>query len=486
MPESSENVFYSLPQNQRKSVGSSSKADRRKFIKQAAMAGTALTIVPRSVLGGEKFIPPSDTVHIAMIGVGGQGISNMQALLQEEDVRIVSLADPSEEHAYTYRPDARGGRLAALKVLADHYASKGGKSKGCKPYVDFRKMLEKEKGIDAVLIATPDHIHAVAVMAALKLRKHIYCEKPLCHTVGEVRKLTAATREAGVATQMGNQGHSGEGIRLTCEWIWDGAIGKVSEVHSWASNSSRIRYATRPAEQPPIPKGFDWKLWLGPAPFRPYHPAYTPGTWRSWHDFGCGVFGDFACHHLDPAFWALKLGYPSSIEASSFGSGKETYPQASVIYFQFPSRQDLPPVKICWYDGGLMPPTPAELEPERKLGRDGHGILFVGDKGKMVCGGWGGTPRLIPESAMRAYPRPPKTLPRAKEHHRNWLDACKGGTPACANFEAVGPMVEVALMGSLALRMGGKLWWDDSSRRFTNSEAANALLDPPYQNGWRL
>jgi predicted dehydrogenase len=460
------------------------RASRRTFL---AGSTTTLMGLPRHVLGGKKYVAPSDTIYAAIIGVGNQGIFNMKALAQEEDVRIVAMADPAEEQRYHFRSDLAGGRKPALLALEELHAKKQGKKpKRCKEYGDFRRMLEKEKGIDAVLIATPDHAHAYVTVACLKQGKHVYCEKPLCHTIGEVRKIVAAAREAGVATQMGNQGHSGEGIRLTCEWIWDGAIGPIREVHSWAANSSRIRFAGRPSETPPIPKGLDWDLWLGPAAYRPYHPAYTPGSWRSWHDFGSGVFGDFACHHLDPAFWALKLGYPASTEPSSFGGGQESYPQAARITFNFPGREGLPPLKVCWYDGGLMPPTPEELELGRKLSRDGHGILFVGEKGKMVCGGWGGTPRLIPEKAMQEYQRPARSLPRAPNHHRDWLNACKGGTPACANFEAVAQMVEIVLMGALALRSGEKLYWDGPARRCTNVASVNELVDPPCRKGWEL
>jgi predicted dehydrogenase len=460
---------------------------RRRFLGTAGTTA-ALTIVPRHVLGGSGYVPPSEKINIAVIGTGGQGIENIKQLLQEPDVQIIAIADPDEESDLSrFYYGGTGGRVPALKLIRESDSQKSaGTGKSCVEYIDFRQMLEKEKAIDAVLVATPDHVHAVATMAAIQLGKHVYCEKPLCHSIYEVRKIAEAARQAKVATQMGNQGHSGDGIRLTCEWLWDGAIGQVREVHSWAVVEPWTELKARPKETPRAPASLNWDLWLGPAPYRPYHPAYAPVTWRCWYDFGTGILGDFACHHLDPAFWGLKLGYPTSVEATSFGGSSETYPWASIVYYEFPARGEMPPVKLVWYDGGLAPETPEELEPGRKLSRNGHGILFVGDKGKMVCGGWGGTPRLIPESAMTAYKLPPKTIPRVEEHHRNWLDACKGGPPACANFEAIGPMVEVVLLGCISQRTGEKLYWDGPNMRCTNVAAANDYVRSPYREGWTL
>jgi predicted dehydrogenase len=459
---------------------------RRRFIGSAA-AATAFTIVPRHVLGGVGYTPPSDTVTIGIIGTGGQGIVNMKSLLQEPDVKIVAIADPNLESDYSaFYYGGTAGRGPALKLLNDVYKEKQANYK-CNEYMEHRQLLDKEKNIDAVLIATPDHSHAVIVMAALKLGKHVYCEKPLCRTVWETRKIVEAAKEAKVATQMGNQGHSGEGIRLTCEWIWDGAIGDVREVHSWADVQPWTYARERPKDTPPVPPDFDWDIWLGPAPERPYHPAYTPVMWRSWFDFGTGHMGDFACHHLDPAFWALKLGYPSMVEASWYGGGPELFPFAALIRMNFPARGKMSPVKVTWYDGGLMPPTPEDLEPDRKINQSGHGILFIGDKGKILAGGWGGSPRLIPESAMRAYKRPERTIKRVPGHHRDWLNACKGGEPSSANFEAVGPMVEAVLMGVIALRLKGeRLIWDGKSLKCTNVPAANDFVRPEYRKGWEL
>ena len=458
--------------------------DRRTFLQAATAA--AVTIVPRHVVAGSGRPAPSDTVNIAIIGAGGQGLVNIRALLQEDDVRIVAIADPNEESDYRkWYYGGTAGRLPCLKVVDEANQKKDGTAfKPCRGYVDFRELLEKEKGIDAVLVATPDHLHGYVSLAVLQLKKHLYCEKPLCRSIYETQKVVAAAREAKVATQMGNYGHSGEGLRLFCEWIWDGAIGPVREVHAWAVFPPLNTLKERPAETVPVPKGLNWDLWLGPAAERPYHPAYAPVTWRPWHDFGTGMMGDFACHHLDPAFTALKLDYPTSIEAVHYGAGKETYPFAATIYMDFPARGEQPPVRIHWYDNGLRPPTPAELGPTRKLGP--HGILMVGDKGKILGGGWAQSPRLIPEEAMQAYKRPEKTLRRVKGHHRDWIDACKGGEPSSANFDAVGRMVEVVLMGAIAERVGEKLHWDKATCQFTNSPQANELVHPAFRKGWEV
>ena len=460
------------------------KLSRREFV---AAAGTAAAmVVPRHVLGGVGYVAPSDMVNIGVIGTGGQGTVNIKALFQEADARIIAIADPGETtdvRRFYYGYVA--GRLPTIKLINDTYQKQNRTDyKGCVGYVDFREMLEKEKDIDAVLVATPDHVHAVVVMAAMRLGKHVYCEKPLCHSIEEVRKVTEVARETKVATQMGNHGHSGEGIRLTCEWIWDGAIGAVREVHSWALVKPWTDLTAPPTDTLPVPAGLNWDLWLGPAAYRPYHPAYTPVTWRCWFDFGTGYLGDFACHHLDPAFWALKLGYPTSIEATFYNRGKGTFPHASIVYYHFPARGDMPPVKVTWYDGGIGPESPEELDMGRRMGP--HGILFIGDKGKILAGGWGGTPRLLPEAAMKAYKRPEKTIRRVKGHHRDWLDACKGGEPASANFLAMAPMVESVLMGSIALQMDDKLQFDAAAMKFTNVAKANDLLNPPYREGWKL
>jgi predicted dehydrogenase len=466
-----------------------STISRRKFLNYAASSTAALTIVPRYVLGGKKYIAPSDILNIAIIGTGGQGINNMKDLLRYPDIQIAAISDVNEESDYsqTYY-GGTAGRYPALAVLKNHYESQPDlkQKKLCPDYVDFRDMLDKEKAIDAVLIATPDHIHATAALAAIGAKKHVFCEKPLTHSIYETRVVTEAARATKVATQMGNQGHSSEDIRLMVEWIRDGAIGPVREVHAWteAGKDSLIERVTRPEGTPPVPDGLDWQHWLGPVEYRPYHPEYFPYNWRGWWAFGNGALGDMGCHNIDAAFWALDLRYPESVEASTVELNDETAPVASIVNYRFPARGDLPPLKLTWYDGGLQPPRPEELEPERRMGEDG--LLFVGDKGKILAGGWSESPRIIPETKMRAYKRPAETIPRVEGHRRDWIDACKGGTPSSANFDYGGPLTELVLLGVVAMRMQKKLYWDGPNMKATNAPEADEYIRPEYHNGWTL
>jgi hypothetical protein len=355
-----------------------------------------------------------------------------------------------------------------------------------KKYHDFRKMLDKEKNIDAVVIATPDHTHAVVALTAIKMGKHVYCEKPLAHSIYEVRKLTEAAREAGVATQLGNQGQASEETRLASEFIWDGAIGPVREVHSWCNRFISPRGIDRPKETPPVPETLDLDLWLGPAPRRPYHPCYLPFSWRGWWDFGSGVLGDIGCHQFISIFRALKLGYPTSVEACSSGVNSETAPLASIIRYDFPAREGMPPVKLTWYDGGLMPARPEELEEGLRFG-NADDNLYIGDKGKML------SHRLLPEARNKEYGRPPRVLPRSPGHHKEWINACKGGEPAGSNFDLAGPLTEVVLLGNVALRMGQqlyekglKLYYDGANMKVTNLPEANEYIRSEYREGWTL
>jgi predicted dehydrogenase len=438
-----------------------SRISRRGFMSGAA-AVAAFTIVPRGVLGGSGNTAPSEKLSIAGIGVGGQGGGDIGNVSSEN---IVALCDVDDRRA----------------------AGTFNKFPKAKKYKDFRKMLDKEdKNIDAVVVATPDHTHAVATMMAIKMGKHVYCEKPLAHDIFEVRKVTEAAREAKVATQLGNQGQATKETRLVCEFIWDGAIGPVREVHSWCNRPISPRGLNRPKEEPPVPEGLSWDLWLGTAQERPYHSCYLPFSWRGWWDFGTGVLGDIGCHQFAPIFRALKLGYPTSVEACTSGVNSETAPLASIVRYEFPARGDLPPVKLTWYDGGLMPPRPAELEDGRRFG-NADDNLYVGDKGKMLGH------RLIPESRSKEYGKPPQVLPRSPGHHKEWIRACKGGPPAGSNFEASGPMAEVVLLGNIAVRMGQKLYekglklyYDGPNMRITNVPEANEYIRREYRKGWTL
>ncbi len=452
--------------------------DRRRFLGGVAGAA-AFVVVPRHVLGGPRHVPPSEKLNIVGIGVGGQGAGDIASVSSEN---IVALCDVDRRRAaetFKRYPNAR-------------------------QYTDFRAMLEKEhRNIDAVVVATPDHTHVVASMMAVKMGKHVFCEKPLTYSMHEARELAKAARAAKVATQMGNQGHAGEGIRLICEWLWDGAIGPVREVHAWTTHAVWPQGMERPKETPPVPEALDWDLWLGPAPYRPYHPAYLPQLWRGWWDFGTGGLGDMGCHNLDPVFWALKLGYPTGVEASCSifvptitwdkPFNTESYPQASIVRYEFPGREGLPPLELTWYDGGLMPRRPKELEDGRQLGDRLGGVIFVGDNGKLTCGSYGSNPRLIPEARMKDYKRPAPSIPRSVGHHQEWIEACKGGRQAGSNFDYAGPMTEVILLGNIAVRMslktqekGLRLAYDGPNMRITNLPEANEYVHREYREGWTL
>jgi predicted dehydrogenase len=326
----------------------------------------------------------------------------------------------------------------------------------------------------------------------MKKRKHVFCQKPLTHTISEARQIGELARQTGVATQIAVGNQASEATRLLCEWIWDGAIGPVREVHNWSSRPFWPQGVERPRETEPVPDGLDWDLWLGPAAERPFHHAYLPFVWRGWADFGCGALGDMGCYSYDTIFRVLKLEAPLSVEASSTDRYDETYPAASVIRYHFGPRGDMPAVHFTWYDGGLRPPTPEELlqdSPPASTSseEENEGLLFVGDRGKILCGFSGSNPRLIPKAKMDAYKQPPKTLPRSPGNEREWLDACKGGkVKPGGNFEFSGMVTETLLLGNLAIRTGQRLEWDRTNLRVPNSEAAQKMVAPERRKGWEL
>ena len=445
------------------------KLSRRKFMASSALAAFSFHYIPSRLLGADA---PSNKLNIAGIGVGGMGGGNLR---QCADENIVALCDVDTEYA----------------------AKTFKKYPKAKVYKDYRIMFDKQKDIDAVVIATPDHTHAVITMEAMRRGKHVFCQKPLTHTVYEARKITEAARKYKVQTQMGNQGHSWEHIRLLKEWIADGAIGDVNEVHAWTDRPvggnpwSNFAVRSRPTDRPPVPESLDWDLWLGPVRYRPYHPEYHPMKWRAWIDFGTGALGDMGCHIIDPVFWALDLGAPETIDATSThwqeDVSSETFPRASIVRFKFPVRGKMPPVKLTWYDGRLLPPRPEELEKERKL--PASGALIIGEKGCIKHGSHGASElRIIPEAKMREYKRPEKTLPRVNTSHEgDWIRACKDGKPASSNFDYGGPLTEMVLLGMIAIRMKDQnLHWDSKNLRFTNNDAANELLHIDYRDGWYL
>lgn len=443
-----------------------SKISRRDFMNNT-IAAAAFTIVPRHVLGGRAYAAPSDKLNIACVGISGRGGANLNGVRGEN---IVALCDVDTR---------RAGKAFENFPNAKHYT-------------DFRKMLdEMDNQIDAVTVSTPDHTHAVVCMDVIKRGKHLYCEKPLAHSIYDIRELMKAARNHKVITQLGNQGHSFDDIRRFCEWIWDGAIGKVHTIHAaCGSNYSKIDQLSRRNEKHEIPSELDWDLWLGPAKYRPYNPMYLPGSWRGWMPFGSGVIGDWVCHVVDPVFWALDLGAPETIQAkaNNYDPKKhaDTFPSGTTVMYDFPASGKRGPVKLFWHDGEEEIPRPEELEEGRKVPRTG--AVVIGEKGKIMYGSHGANSvRIIPESKMKEYQRPEPTLPRVKGHHEDWLEAVKNNRPAGSNFDYGGPLTELAQLGIIATKMlGRKLKWDSENMRFTNFDEANQYINPLSRKGWAL
>ena len=450
-----------------------SKNSRRKFLKKSIVI-PSIMIVPRHVLGGEGYTSPSDKLNIAGIGVRkwGMGSGNLS---QCESENIVALCDVDYN-------------------LSTHTFNKYPKAK---VYKDFRVMLENQKDIDAVIVATPDHNHAVITMMAMKMGKHVYCQKPLTHTVYEARVITEAARKYKVQTQMGNQGRSSDEIRKLKEWVDDGAIGPVRELYAWTDRPiggnawDTFAVKAKSKEKPPVPEGLDWDLWLGPATYRDYHPDYHPLSWRAWVDFGTGSMGDMGCHILDPAFYALELGAPSEIQATSTHYIPEiesqTYPSASIVRMKFPKRGNHPELKLTWSDGRIQPPVPDEFKNGEQFTLSG--AMLIGDNGKITHDSHGASGvKIIPEEKMLEYNQPKPYLPRVNtSHEKDWIRACKDGNPASSSFDYGGPLTEMALLGMIAIRCKNeKLLWDSENLKFKNNEKANSLLHKEYRKGWSL
>jgi len=440
-----------------------STLSRRSFLmSSAALLAASNTLARKTTLSRSGYKPLNEKLNIAAIGAGGKGATDIDGCSSEN---IVALCDADWN--------------TAAKTFQ--------KYPNAKQYKDFRVMFDKEKGIDAVTISTPDHTHAVAAMAAMERGIHVYVQKPLTHTVYETRRLTEAARKYGVATQMGNQGHSGEGVRQLCEIIWSGAIGNVREVHAWTNRPIWPQGIAAALPQEPVPDTFDWEVWLGPAPSRPYNSGYAPFKWRGWWDFGCGALGDMACHILDPANWSLQLRYPTSVEClKQEGKTDQTYPTKAIIRYEFPARGSMPPVTVYWYDGGELPPRPKGIADTVKLGDGDNGSLFIGDKGIATTGTYGDDTRLLPNELMKDFKLPEPILSRSPGHYRDWIRACKGGGPACSNFDYSGPLTEWVVLGNLSIRYQGKLLWDGEKMKVTNNSEANKWVKTTYRKGWRL
>jgi predicted dehydrogenase len=446
---------------------------RRKFMGSAA-ALSAFTIVPRHVLGGEGHVAPSERLNLAGIGAGGNKSRYTLTELVDLGQNIVAVADPI---------DFDGWMTVAQEAYKTSYPN-------AKMYRDYREMLDKEPDLDGLIITTPDHWHAKITLDAMARGKHVYTEKPLTRTISECRMLLDASKRSSVATQMGNQGHAGEWIRRICEIVWAGVIGDVREVHAWSDRAGTFwqQGVARPSDTPKVPANMDWDLWLGPAPARPFHPIYTPITWRGWCDFGAGALGDMGCHILDPVYWALKLGHPDSIEATSTLEAEptwgETYPTASTITYRFPARGDMPPVKITWYDGGLQPPLPEEFSADRKFIE--NGALFIGDKGKLYSPTFE-TPEVFPAALASAAEHAPRVLPRSPGHCAEWVGAAKGdGTKCEAGFDYSTGLTEFILLGTIAAQVNERLEWDGPNMKILNNPKADELVHHKYRSGWSL
>ncbi len=497
--------------------------------RRAFGVGTFL-FVPRHVLGGRGYVAPSEKITLASIGMGRQGMVVTMDLLTRPDVQVVAVCDcnqGSKDYAeyganallnqarkllgrgyenwgedlaspgwaqltHTFKTSlGMGGRDPARRLVEAYYASreKSGAYKGCGAYRDVRELLEKEKDLDAVYVATPDHWHAPISIAAMRKGKHVLCQKPMAHSIGEARRMAEVARETKVATVLPVNNPTSEATRLIANWLADGAIGRVREVHNWSSRPYWPQGAERPKEELPVPPGLDWDLWLGPAPWRPYHKAYLPFVWRGWYDFGCGSFGDMGCYSFAGLFKILDLTPPSAVEACSTESHEETYPLASIVHLDFPGRQGREPVRITWYDGGLRPPRPSGIseQDQRRFRAGQEGVMYVGDRGILLGGFNGDGPRVYPES--ETYQAPPRQ-PGAGARDRAidlWLAACKGGLAAPTNFEAQCAVTEAFLLGCLAQRFPGeRLEWDAAAMRVTNSERANRYVDPPYRSEYRI
>lgn len=435
---------------------------RRSFLRITSTVALGVQVVPRYVIGqGET--PPSEKLNIAGIGVGGQGAGDLNEMKSENIVALCDVDWGKAAHTFQTYPRAE-------------------------QFKDYRLMLEKRKDIEAVMIATPDHMHAPITLAALRAGKHVYVEKPMAHSVEEARVMTRVAKETGLVTQMGNNGHAGEGLRQIREWILAGAIGKVREVHSWSDRPGKWwkQPVERPTDTPPLPKEMDWNLWLGAAPERTYHPVYHPTLWRGWFDFGTGALGDMAIHNIDPAFYALDLEAPLAADCESSPLGKETYPAWQILTLEFAIQGESSPLKVRWYDGGKMPPKPEHVGDEMDL--SDNGIYFLGEKGTMVCGGWSGAPRLFPASLRETFQAPAKTIPRSPGHRLEWIQACKAKKPedAKAGFAYSGPFTEALLVGNLATRLQKRIEWDAVNMRAKNAPDADGLIRKAYRKSFGL
>jgi hypothetical protein len=505
-----------------------SNMNRRKFLGYAAVSAAAFNLVPRHVLGGPNFVAPSEKINLALIGCGTQGLTEMLGLLAMPEVQMVAVCDPNQDsNDYVewgkdsvrktianglgkpeWRAGARGvpgGREVGREMVELYYASKraSDRFKGCAAYADFRELLAKEKGVDAVKIMTPDHLHATVAMAAMNQGKHVLMHKPLANRLQEARWVVETARRTKVATHF-LPASAGEQVRLAADMIRDGAIGTLRQVHNWSNRPVWPQYATIPTDTPPVPKGFDWDLWLGPSLSRPYHPHYTHAVFRGWYEFGGGPVADMGHYSLWPVFREFNLDAPIAVEStpshvctirdnvSSKIQNDYSFPFACTIRFKFAAKGNRPAMDLFWYDGGMKPPTPEEVEEDnREL--PAEGMMFVGDQGKILAGFLCENPRLIPERKARDYwtakgVAEPALRDRTRaDRNAVWVGAFKGGEPTYGDFLLAGPISEAFNLGAISLRLGGqRLVWDSANMKITNLPGANKYLAREYRKGWEL
>lgn len=504
--------------------------NRRKFLTCAAASTAAFTIVPRSVLGGPGQIAPSQKLTLALIGCGTQGLTEMVDMLKVPQIQFVAVCDPNRESTDYIewgkggvrgtiagglgKPGWRqgskgvpGGRDVGREIIELFYADQraSGQFKGCASYADFRELLDKERGLDAVKVMTPDHLHATVAIAAMRKGKHVLLHKPLANRLREARLVVETARQTKVATHF-LPATAGDQVRLSVQWIRDGMIGTLREIHNWSNRPVWPQYATLPTDTPPVPKDFDWDLWLGPSLPRPYHPHYTHAVFRGWYEFGGGPVADMGHYSLWPVFTEFDLDAPFAVEStpshicaitdqvSSKIRNDYSFPAASTIRFKFAAKGNRPAVDLFWYDGGMRPPTPEELEADNKE-FEAEGMMFVGDKGRILAGFLGQNPRLIPERKSRDYwAAKGQSAPAAQERARqpgsrntSWLRAFQGGEPTHGNFLLAGPISEAFNLGAISLRLGGRrLLWDAATLKITNVPEANRYLGREYRKGWEL
>ena len=506
----------------------STDLNRRNFLGNAAAAAAAFTIVPRNVLGGTGFVAPSDKLNVAHIGLGTEGIREMLPMMKCDELQIVAVCDPNKDSTdyidwskNGLANDIRkflgdrnwrkgldgipGGREVGREIVETYYGKQrpSGTFKGCASYADFRELFEKQKDIDAVKIMTPDHLHATISIAAMKHGKHVLMHKPIANRVDEARKVLAVRAQSKVATYFMPWDARGP-IEDVMAMVNDGAIGKLREVHNWSHRPVWPQYLTLPTERPPVPKDFDWDLWLGPERDRPYSPNYTHAVFRGWYDFGGGSICDMGHYSLWTVFRTLKLEAPYMVEATPSTASIITnqvshkirndysFPFASTIRMCFAAGAERGPIDIFWYEGGMRPRTPDELYEDNQELAD-EGMLFVGDKGKILAGFEIEEPRLIPEKRMREYAGPkPKPTPAERDDNAvpagvvEWVDACKTGKTSGGDFSYAGPISEAFNLAAIALRTGKRLQWDAANMQITNVPGANKYLTREYRQGWEL